>query len=164
MALPCGTALEMRHSNHNRRVDLRDMISPHAERLELVHAERGCERHVGGVAAAGHQDSSNAGDIVSGVERMPGSTQVHLKPGAEIHRRGGRRHADIPQVTRAVPRRNVQAAAEGERQVERCHPFRWRFAGLAFFGPLLPNAREQCGWHSTSMTDNFSCGTEVLLQ
>src|SRR6185295_4654728 len=42
---------------------------------------------------------------------------VGLEPGREIHRAVRWRDADVAEVPGAVPRRNIQAAAEGDRQV-----------------------------------------------
>src|SRR5207248_1878572 len=59
----------------------------------------------------------DAWDLVAGVEGIPLSAQVSLKPRAEIHRAGRYRHADVAQIAGAISSRDVQAAAEGDRQV-----------------------------------------------
>src|SRR5690606_10136949 len=48
---------------------------------------------------------------------MPSSPEVHLHPGREIHRRIRWRQADIADIARAVSRWNVEAPAEGDRQM-----------------------------------------------
>src|SRR5450432_1805861 len=71
---------------------------------------RDCD--IGGVAAARHDDASDARMIVPGVQGKPPPAEIDLEPGAEIHRRGIDRHADIAEITGAIARGNVHAAAE----------------------------------------------------
>lgn len=96
---------------------LPDFVGPHLKRSELIRVECGRQRHIGGVAAARHQHPSNAGDVVAGIESVPCSTQVNLKPGAEIHGGRRRRHPNIAEVPGAIPRRYVQGPAECDGQV-----------------------------------------------
>src|SRR4029453_1401903 len=60
---------------------------------------------------------SDARDIVSWIERMPGTPEICLEPSGKIHRRGIFRSADVTQIAGAIPRGNVHAAAEGDGQV-----------------------------------------------
>src|ERR1700760_4247346 len=48
---------------------------------------------------------------------MPLATQISLEPARKIHRRVHRRYADVTQITCAIPRRYVHAAAERDRQM-----------------------------------------------
>jgi hypothetical protein len=48
-------------------------------------AKRSQERNIGGGAASGHENSSDARAIVAGVEGQPFSVKVGFEPGAEIH-------------------------------------------------------------------------------
>ena len=57
------------------------------------------------------------GLVVARVERPPAALQVGLEPGAEIHRRGRQRHADVAEIAGGIPRRDVQGAAEGDGEV-----------------------------------------------
>src|ERR1700676_5273003 len=43
--------------------------------------------------------------------------QVDLKPSAEIHRIRNERHSNVSQIAGCVPRRNVQAPTERNRQM-----------------------------------------------
>ena len=92
-------------------------VGPDAEALHDAGAEGGGERHVGGVAAAGHQHAALAGDVVARVEQAPGAAEVGLEPGGEVAGRVGRRGADVAEVAGAVARRDVHRAAEGDGEM-----------------------------------------------
>ena len=51
------------------------------------------------------------------VEGIPAAVEVGLEPGGEIHRARIHRHADVAQVTGAVPRGDIHAATEGDGEV-----------------------------------------------
>src|SRR5262245_14049640 len=74
--------------------------------------ENGGERHVGGISTARHHDSTDARGVVTGIECIPLAAQVGLEPCTEVHGLRRRRHSDIAQVSRAVARRDVHAAAQ----------------------------------------------------
>ena len=57
------------------------------------------------------------GLVVAGVEGPPAILEVGLEPGAEVHRRGRRVTPMSPEVAGGVAGRDVQGAAEGDRQV-----------------------------------------------
>ena len=67
----------------------------------------GGERHIGGVATAADQYAAYALAIVARVESVPMPAEIGFEPGAEIHRRVGRRYADVAEVAGAVSGRNV---------------------------------------------------------
>src|SRR5215210_2136193 len=75
------------------------------------------DRHVGGVASPGHQDTPDPGRVVPCIERVPLSGQIDLEPGAEIHRRRIRRNTDIAEIPRAVASRDIHASAERDGKV-----------------------------------------------
>jgi hypothetical protein len=52
--------------------------------------------------------------VVASVEGEPTALEVHLEPGAEVHRRGVTRHADVAKITGAVTRWNIHAAAKSD--------------------------------------------------
>ncbi len=54
---------------------------------------------------------------MAGVHRVPVAAEIDLEPGAEIHRRRVRRHADIAEIAGAVARRDVHAAAKRDREM-----------------------------------------------
>jgi len=89
----------------------------HSEALEHIRTEGGAERHVGGVAPARHDDTSGAGHVVAGIERIPAAAEIDLEPGAEIHRLGLGGNADVAEIPGAITRRDVHAAAQRDRQV-----------------------------------------------
>ena len=72
------------------------------------------QRHVCGVAALRNEDTANPGGVVARVKGVPTVAQINFNPCGKIHRRIGRREADVSDVTGAVARRNVQATAEGD--------------------------------------------------
>src|ERR1700722_8537586 len=55
--------------------------------------------------------------VMAGIEGEPAPSHEGLEPGAEIHGRRIGGHADVAQIAGAVPRRNIEAAAEGDRQM-----------------------------------------------
>jgi hypothetical protein len=106
---PSAALLRTRSRDH--------LVGPDAEALEGVGSERRGDRDVGRVAAAGDQDASDAGDVVSRIERVPGATEVGLEPSREVHRRRVLGNADVTEIAGAIARRDVQAATEGNGQV-----------------------------------------------
>ena len=61
--------------------------------------------------------SGRSGMIVARVHRVPTPIEKHVKPGIEIHRCWVWRHADVAEISVAVARRNVHAAAERDREM-----------------------------------------------
>ena len=110
-------AREPNDSGDHRKEASCDFFGPDLERLQLIHAEGRCHGHIGGVASAGHEHPTNAGSVVTGVKGVPLAAQERFEPGAEVHRIRRQWHADVAQITGTVTGRNVQAAAEGDRQV-----------------------------------------------
>src|SRR5439155_16694348 len=51
------------------------------------------------------------------VKDVPSAAKIDLDPRCKIHRSVRRTNADVGHVTRAIARRDVQAAAEGDRQM-----------------------------------------------
>src|SRR5450755_4658714 len=90
----------------------RDLQGDHFKARECAWAERGHDRDVGGIATACHQDAADPRLVVAGIERVPAAAEVDFEPGAEIHRRIVWRHADVAEISGAVARRNVHAAAQ----------------------------------------------------
>ena len=56
-------------------------------------------------------------DVVARVKGVPLAAEVDFDPRCKIHGRVWRRKADVGHVTRAIARRDVQAAAESDRQM-----------------------------------------------
>ena len=59
--------------------------------------------------------------------------EKRLEPGVEIHRRRVRRHADVAEISVAVARRNVHAAAERDRKMREIAAYADAF-GVGFIG------------------------------
>src|SRR5947207_14277249 len=58
------------------------------------------ERDIGSVAADGHDDAADPGNVVPGVEGIPAAAQKDFEPAAEVHRQY-ERDTDIAHVTGA---------------------------------------------------------------
>src|SRR5207253_1831784 len=65
----------------------------------------------------GDQYAADPRGVVPRIERVPIAAKKNLEPGREIHWRRVWRHSDISQIARAVPRWDVHAAAERNREV-----------------------------------------------
>ena len=61
-------------------------------------------------------DPTDPRPVVARIERVPATAEIDFEPGAEIHRRRIRRHADVTEIAGAIARRNVHAAAERRRE------------------------------------------------
>src|SRR5450432_173658 len=84
---------------------------------QLRFSEGGCDGAVRGVTSTCHQDASDARNVVASIEGVPTAAEECLEPGAEIHGRGDRWHADVAQVTGGVAGRNVHASAQRDGEV-----------------------------------------------
>src|SRR5262249_60337572 len=60
----------------NRRRNL--LVSTHRKTFERVGSERCADRDVGGIAAARHQHTTNARNVMARVERMPSAAQTNF--------------------------------------------------------------------------------------
>ncbi len=96
---------------------LRDLVGPDAELLQPARPEGVGERHVGGVAAEGHQHAALAGGVVARIEHVPAPAEIDLHPGREIAGAEGRLQADVADVARAVAGGDVHGAAEGDGEM-----------------------------------------------
>src|SRR3984893_3393802 len=94
-----------------------DFLGHHSKAAQSVRAECRSNCNIRRIAAAGDQHAADAGDVVARIKGVPGATEVGFEPGCEIHRRVRDRHADIAKITRAVSRRDVHAATEGDSEV-----------------------------------------------
>src|SRR4029077_11886448 len=72
-----------------------------------------------GITAARDHDAADPRTIVARIEGKPAPIKIHLKPGAEIHRRRIGRNADVAEVARAIARRDIHAAAQRHRQMRK---------------------------------------------
>src|SRR4029453_10705374 len=67
-----------------RRLRLFDLRSPGGELRESRGPQGGGERHVDGVAAAGHEHAADARCVVPCIERVPAVAQISLEPGGGV--------------------------------------------------------------------------------
>ena len=95
----------------------RDFIGPDFKALQSILAEGGGDGDIGRVAASRDEHSSNPGHIVPWIERVPGATEIDFNPRCKIHHAVRRQRPHVAQVSGAVPRRNIHAAAESNSQV-----------------------------------------------
>src|SRR5208282_6403332 len=79
-------------------------------------SERVDERDIRRVPASRDNDSAYSWDIVARIECPPRPAEVHLYPGAEIHRIDDG-HANVAEMTVDVTSRNVEASAKRHRQM-----------------------------------------------
>src|SRR5580700_9315970 len=108
---PSSFGVQARDVASGRR-RLPDFVRPDAEALERVRAERRGDRDVGRVATAGDEYPADARGVVARVERVPAAAEVGFEPTGKVHRSVIGRDTDIPEIARAVARRNIQAAAK----------------------------------------------------
>src|SRR4051794_19924015 len=94
-----------------------DLFRRDRESHQLSDAERGGNRDVGGIPSARHDDPADPGTVVPRVKSVPAAVQVDFEPGAEIHRRRIAGDADIAEIAGAIPRRDIHAAAQRDREV-----------------------------------------------
>ena len=98
---------------------------------KLARSKRSDNGNIGGVAPTGHQNAPDTRRIVPSIEGVP-APKIHLKPGTKIHWIGFRRHTNVSEVTSAVARRHIHAAAERNRDVREVS------ADAPTFGMRLP--------------------------
>ena len=63
------------------------------------------------------EDTPDLRGVVARVEGVPPAAKIDFDPGCKIHRCIRRWKGDVGKVTGAIARRDVQAAAEGDRKV-----------------------------------------------
>src|SRR5215212_9564834 len=93
-----------------------DLVGDYFESGERGRAERSGDRDVGRIPPTRHEDPADPRNVVARVERIPAVAEINLHPRAEIHL-AVHRHADIAEVTGAVARGYVHAAAERNRKM-----------------------------------------------
>src|SRR5271155_3246754 len=92
-------------------------LGHYGEAAERIRTESRADRDVRGIAPAGDQHAADPGDVVACIKGVPLATEIGFEPGCEVHRRVRDRDADIAKIARAVARRDVHAAAEGDSEV-----------------------------------------------
>src|SRR5205823_5156507 len=94
-----------------------NLLGHYLKAAERVRAKGRADRDIRRVATAGDQHPPDAREVVACVKRVPPAAEIGFEPGGEIHCRVGDGHPDVPQIAGAVPRRDVHAAAERDREV-----------------------------------------------
>src|SRR5208282_6858960 len=69
------------------------------------------------VAPPCDQNPSNPWHVVARVERVPASSEIGFEPGGKVHRTVWRRLSHVAEITGAVARWNVHAAAQCNSQM-----------------------------------------------
>src|SRR5271163_3237277 len=95
----------------------RDFIGPNRKALQRIWTEGGGNGDIGRVASARDEHSTNPRHIVPRIERMPGSAEIDFDPRREIHHSVWWLGPHVSQVSGAVTRRNIHAAAESDGQM-----------------------------------------------
>src|ERR1700733_1318968 len=96
-----------------------DFVGPHLEALEEARPEGRADGHVRGVPPSSKKHSSNSRRVVASIESVPPASQKCFEPARKVHRRVRCRHANVPQISRAVARRDIHATAERNREVSK---------------------------------------------
>ena len=75
------------------------------------------QRHIGGIATVRDENTPDPRGVVARVKGVPAAAEIDFDPRRKIHGRVRWRKTDVGYVTGAIARRDVQAAAEGDRQM-----------------------------------------------
>ena len=94
-----------------------DLIADHFETPEPGKSKGRRDRDVRRIAAGCHQDPANARCVMARIASPPPAAQIHLKPGAEIHRAGDWRNPNVPEIARGIACGDVHGAAQCDRKV-----------------------------------------------
>lgn len=92
-----------------------DLVGPDGKPLKRVGAKGIGESNIAGIPATCHEDTSDARSVITRVKGIPLVTQIDLKPPRKVHGTRDSIYADIAQITRAIARWNVHAAAKRDR-------------------------------------------------
>ncbi len=95
---------------------LEHLIAVHIKISQNCIPKRSRNRHIRSISPSRHQNSSHPRLIVPRIHRHPASVKKHLIPRAEIARPAVR-PANIPQIPRHIPCRNILATRQRNRQM-----------------------------------------------
>ena len=101
----------------NLRGDCLNFVGPHLEQLQGVGTKSHADGDVRGISSARNQHAADAPLIVARVKDAPVASDIGFEPTGEVHGGVHGRYADVPEVAGAVASGDVQAAAQGERQM-----------------------------------------------
>lgn len=96
------------------RNSLRHLIRPGLKVLKSVGTERRCDGYIRCVTPLGQQDSADARNIVTRVERMPMTAKISFEPCCEITGWMRLWRAHIAEISGAIARRDVQVSLPSE--------------------------------------------------
>src|SRR6185295_9574911 len=91
-----------------------NLICPDSKTLENTWPKRSNNGNIARVAAPGHEDPAQARHVIARIERIPLPPNPGFEPRREIADRVRGRSSDIAQITRAITRGNIHAAAKGD--------------------------------------------------
>ncbi len=81
-----------------------------------MRAEGVDQRHIGGIASPGNNDTAYPRNVVARIKSVPAAFEIDLNPGTEIHGFDNR-NTDIAEIPVHITGWNVEAAAECQRKV-----------------------------------------------
>lgn len=93
------------------------LVNPNAETFEHVPAEGHADGYVRGIPTSRNQYTAKPRCVIARIKRVPGATDVGLKPGRKILRLLRGRKPDIAYITGAIASRNIQTATERNSQM-----------------------------------------------
>src|ERR1700736_2042698 len=102
------------------RINLPDaayLVCPDLEAQQRVRAERIADCDVSRIAASRNEHPADPRHIVPRIKDVPAAAEIRLDPSGEIHWPIRRQDADLAEITSAVARRNVHAAAKCDGEV-----------------------------------------------
>ena len=99
------------------RGSLVDFISPDLKTFQPIRTKGHRDRHIGGIASAGYQNSTDPGRIVSRIKCVPAAADISFEPSRKVPGRKRRPRAHVPEVASAIARRDIQSAAECDGQM-----------------------------------------------
>ncbi len=94
-----------------------DFFGPNCKARKGAGTENLGQGNISGISALRNEYAPKPDAIVTGIEGVPAFSEIDLHPGSKIHRRVRRRNPDIAHITRAIPRGDVETAAERDREM-----------------------------------------------
>src|ERR1700744_4666755 len=94
-----------------------DLVGPYLKADKGVRSEGLGDGNVRSIAPLGDQDTADPRNVVACIECVPAAAEIRLEPAGEVARGIRWWHADITEIARAIPGRDVHAAAERNGQM-----------------------------------------------
>src|SRR4051812_49935244 len=91
-----------------------DLVGPDLEAREPIGAERGADRHIGGIASARDEDAADARRVVAGGDPVALPARGNLRPTRGMPPRPAPRPPQVAPGTPAGARPDVHSAGQGQ--------------------------------------------------